>query len=356
MKYQPPYAITPAIVNLVAEISETIGRYTVLAERNLTPRLRRENRIRTIQASLAIENNTLTLEQVTAVIEGKRVLGHPREIQEVRNAFATYEAMEGWDASAEEDLLAAHELLMRGLMDETGRYRSGGVGIFRGEQLVHMAPPADRVPELMADLLGWLENTKDHPLVASCVFHYELEFIHPFADGNGRMGRLWQTLILRSWKPLLAYLPVETVIRDRQDEYYRVLALADQKARSTLFIEFMLRSLRDAVQQAAATDQVDDQVTDQVAVLISALEAGELGSHDLMHDLGLSHRPTFRNNYLKPGLEGGWIERTQPDSPRSPTQRYRLTGKGRRWLTCRAAEPPGSQYSGIRKRRNPEVR
>jgi hypothetical protein len=154
MKYQPPCTINPTILNLVVEIAETIGRYTVLAEQNLTPRLRRENRIRTIQASLAIENNTLTLEQVTAVIEGKRVLGHPREIQEVRNAFATYEAMEEWEASSEEDLLAAHELLMRGLVDETGRYRSGGVGIFRGEQLVHMAPPADRVPKLMADLLA----------------------------------------------------------------------------------------------------------------------------------------------------------------------------------------------------------
>jgi len=191
--YQPPYTITPAIVNLVTEIGETIGRYTVLAKQNLTPRLRRENCIRTIQASLAIENNTLTLEQVTAVIEGKRVLGHPREIQEVRNAFATYEVMEDWDVSAKEDLLAAHELLMGGLVDETGRYRSGGGGIFRGEQLVHMAPPADRVPKLMSDLLDWLANTNEHPLVSSYVLHYEFEFIHPFADGNGWMGRLWLT-------------------------------------------------------------------------------------------------------------------------------------------------------------------
>jgi hypothetical protein len=142
------------------------------------------------QASLAIENNTLTLEKVTAVIEGERVLGHPREIQEVRNAFATYEAMEDWDAIVEEDLLAAHDLLMRGLVDETGRYRFGGVGIFRGEQLVHMAPPADRVPKLMADQLGWLVTTREHPLVTSCLLHYEFEFIHPFADGNGRMGRI----------------------------------------------------------------------------------------------------------------------------------------------------------------------
>lgn len=338
MKYQPPYTITTAIVNLVAEIGETIGRYTVLAEQNLTPRLRRENRIRTIQASLAIENNTLTLEQVTAVIEGKRVLGHPREIQEVRNAFATYEAMEDWDACVEKDLLAAHELLMRGLVDETGRYRSGGVGIFRGEQLVHMAPPADRVPKLMADLLTWLENTNEHPLVASCIFHYEFEFIHPFADGNGRMGRLWQTLILRNWKPLLTYLPVETVIRDRQEDYYRVLAVADQQADATPFVEFILGALRDAVREAVSTDQVSDQVTDQVAALIRAIGTVELGSNNLMQALGLSHRPTFRNNYLNPALEDEWIERTQPDTPRSPTQRYRLTGKGHRWLQHHADE------------------
>lgn len=332
MNNQPPYTITPAIVNLIAEISETIGRYSALAEQNLTPRLRRENRIRAIQASLAIENNTLTLEQVTAVIEGKRVLGHPREIQEVRNAFATYEAMKDWDASAEEDLLAAHELLMRGLVDETGQYRSGGVGIFQGEQLVHMAPPADRVPKLMADLLDWLATTHEHPLVASCVFHYEFKFIHPFADGNRRMGRLWQTLILRNWKPLLAYLPVETVIRDRQKDYYRVLAAADQQADATPFIEFMLGALRDAVHEAVLTDQAGDQASDQVAALIRAIGNGELGSNNLMQALGLPHRPTFRNNYLNPALQDEWIERTQPDSPRSPTQRYRLTGKGQRWL------------------------
>ncbi len=338
MKYQPPYTITPSIVNLVAAIGETIGRYTALAEQNLTPRLRRVNRIRTIQASLSIENNTLTLEQVTAVIEGKPVLGHPREIQEVRNAFAAYEAMEEWNASVEKDVLAAHALLMRGLVNETGRYRSGGVGIFRGEKLVHMAPSADRVPNLMTDLLDWLENTKEHPLVASCIFHYEFEFIHPFADGNGRMGRLWQTLILRNWKPLLAYLPVETVIRDRQENYYRVLAVADQQADATPFVEFMLGALRDAICEAMSTDQVTDQESDQVAALLHAIGSGELGSSALMQVLGLSHRPTFRINYLNPAMEDELIERTQPDSPRSPTQRYRLTGKGHRWLQLHTDE------------------
>ena len=163
--YQPPHTITPLTLNLAAEISELIGRYMALAEKNLTPRLRRENRIRTIQASLAIENNTLTVEQVTAVIDGKRILGLPREIQEVRNAFAAYEAMESWHPASETDLLSAHGLLMSALVDQPGIYRSGGVGIFRGEQLVHMAPPADRVPFLMTDLLAWLKRTDEHPLI-----------------------------------------------------------------------------------------------------------------------------------------------------------------------------------------------
>ncbi|MGZ8172481.1 MULTISPECIES: Fic family protein [Methylobacter] len=328
-KYKPPYAITLTILNLVAEIGELIGRYTILAEQNLTPRLRRENRIRTIQASLAIENNTLTLEQVTAVIDGKRVLGLPREIQEVRNAFVAYEAMDNWHPASEADLLAAHGLLMSTLVDQPGVYRSGGVGIFRGEQLVHMAPPADRVPYLMADLLAWLKHTEEHPLVASCLFHYELEFIHPFADGNGRMGRLWQTLILRHWKSLLAYLPVETVIRERQDDYYRVLAEADQSAEATPFVEFMLQALCDAIGEAVTTDQVGDHVTDQVRRLLEVVGNKELNNTDLMHALGLSHKPTFRKNYLNPALDGGWLERTQPDSPRSPTQRYRLAEKSK---------------------------
>jgi DNA-binding HxlR family transcriptional regulator len=184
----------------------------------------------------------------------------------------------------------------------------------------------------MDDLLEWLKQTDEHPLVASCVFHYELEFIHPFADGNGRMGRLWQTLILRRWKPLLAYLPVETVVRQRQDDYYRVLAEADKRAEATPFVEFMLQALLDAIQQAIATDQVSDQVTDQVVRIIQALAKGELGSSALMKAFDLTHKPSFRQNYLDPALEGGWIERTQPDSPRSPTQRYRLTEKGRRWM------------------------
>lgn len=198
--YEPPFTLTPRVLALVAEIGEALGRIVGRAGAPAPPALRRGNRLRTIQASLAIENNSLTLEQMTAVIAGKRVLGPPKEIQEVRNAFAAYEAMETWKPWNAKDLLAAHKLLMTGLVDHPGRFRAGGVGIAQGKKIVHLAPPAERVPGLINDLLSWLKRTDAHPLIASCVFHYELEFIHPFADGNGRMGRLWQTLILsRCW-------------------------------------------------------------------------------------------------------------------------------------------------------------
>ncbi|MFH1738955.1 MAG: Fic family protein [bacterium] len=333
--YRPPYTVTPAILRLVGEIGEWIGRYSVAADATLSPRLRRGNRIRTIHASLAIENNTLTLEQVTAVLDGKRVMGLPREIQEVRNAFAAYEHIDRWTPTSRNDLLEAHGFLMAGLVDRPGEFRSVGVGVFHGDRVVHMAPPAERVQSLMSDLLAWLEHTDEYPLVASCVFHYEFEFIHPFPDGNGRLGRLWQTLILSRWKPLLAYLPVETVIHDRQEDYYRVLAQADNRADATPFVEFMLEALRSAIEEAVMSDQVGDHVSDQVVRLLDGLRNGEAGATDLMARLSLSHRPTFRRNYLEPAIAAGLIERTQPVSPRSPTQRYRLTEKGRAFLAKR---------------------
>jgi len=247
MSYQPPYTITPLILMQVVKIVELLTRWEVAGDGALSPQLRRNNRIRTIQASLAIENNTLSIEQVTAVLEGKPVLGLPREIQEVRNAFAAYEQLPHWQAHCSADLLAAHGLLMAGLVDDAGCFRTGGVGIYNDQSLVHMAPPASRVAGLMSDLLAWLASVPVHPLIASCVFHYEFEFIHPFADGNGRMGRLWQTLILSHWQPILAYLPVESVIRGRQTAYYQAFADADSLADSTPFIEFMLQALQDAM-------------------------------------------------------------------------------------------------------------
>ena len=325
----PPFSITPAILSLVAEIAGEIGRLGAMAGQGNVPKLRRENRIKSIHASLAIENNTLTLEQVTAVIAGKRVLGKPSEIQEVKNAFAAYEAMAGWNSHAVKDLLAAHRVLMSGLVDSAGRFRTRSVGIAQGERVVHLAPPADRVPGLMKDLLAWVKRTDAHPLVASCVFHYELEFIHPFADGNGRMGRLWQTLILSRWNPLFAFLPVESVIRDRQSDYYRVLGACDKAGKSTAFIEFLLAALLTALIEVSSTDQVTDPLTDQVKSLLKVLKTKPLSAAECMQRLKLSHRPTFRANYLHPALAADLIERTIPDKPNSRLQKYRLAAIGR---------------------------
>ena len=214
--YAPPLTLTPALLNRVAAIAEALGRWSARQDSQPSPRLRRENRIHTIQASLAIEQNSLSIEQVSALFDGQRVIGPARDIQVVRNAIAAYDALPRWDPANHEHLLAAHGLWMAGLIDAPGRFRRGGVGIYRGDQLVHMAPPAARVPGLVHDLLAWLAASAWHPLLVSCVAHYELEFIHPFADGNGRLGRLWQTLILSRWNPLLAWLPIEEVIRSRQ--------------------------------------------------------------------------------------------------------------------------------------------
>ncbi|MBE0556186.1 MAG: Fic family protein [Proteobacteria bacterium] len=326
--YAPPYTMTPEIVRLVATISEIVGRFTATADVMITPRLRRENRIRSIQGSLAIEQNSLSLGQVTAVIQGRRVLGSPREIQEVRNAFAAYEALPSWSPVEMNDLLAAHRILVAGLVDEPGAFRRGGIGVFRDQQVLHVAPPVQRVPKLMADLLNWLKTTPEHSLIAGCIFHYELESIHPFADGNGRMGRLWQTLILSKWQPWLAFVPVESVIRERQEAYYQALRQSDQQAEATRFIVFMLEALRDALAQLAS-DQASDHVTDQVRSFLRILSAGDMTLSEAMKKLSLAHRPTFRSNYVHPALKMGLVEMTQPAAPRSPTQRYHLTMKGR---------------------------
>ncbi|MDO9622861.1 MAG: Fic family protein [Pseudomonas sp.] len=315
--YQPPLTLTAAMLALVADISEQVGRLSALRETTMTPQLRRGNRIRTIQASLAIENNTLNLEQVTAVLEGKRVLGLPREIQEVRNAFAAYEAMPGWQVAARADLLSAHGLLMQGLIDDAGQFRQGGVGIYRGERLLHMAPPANRVGPLVDDLLAWLARTDLHPLIASCVFHYEFEFIHPFADGNGRMGRLWQTLILSQWRPVLAYLPVETVIREQQEAYYAALQVSDQQAEATVFVEFMLQALKQALVEAesvnvlGSTEQSSEYGSEEMPLLGLLKAKPQLTGKQAAEQLGLSQRAVEKQ--LAKLKAAGHLERIGPN-------------------------------------------
>lgn len=238
--YTPPFRITSKILNLVAEIAAKIERYAILLENDTELRLRKANRIKTIHSSLAIEGNAMTEGQVRDIINGKSVVAPLREIQEVKNAIATYDLFPALNPFDAHDLLRAHGTMMMGLVDTAGRWRNGGVGVFGEHGCVHMAPPAERVPALMADLFEWLKTSDDHLLIRSCVFHYEFEFIHPFLDGNGRTGRLWQSVILSQLHPLFAHLPVENMVYSNQQAYYDAIAASTAAGESTPFIEFML--------------------------------------------------------------------------------------------------------------------
>jgi len=332
--YSPPCTLGPGIVSQVARVAEAVGKLSARAEAGRDLRLRRDNRIRTIHGSLAIEGNTLSELQITAILQGKRVAAPPREIQEVRNALMAYEQLGRWRPTREADLLEAHRILMSGLADDAGTWRRQGVGVMAGSKLLHMAPQADRVPQLMKDLLRWLARTDAHPLIASAIFHYEFEFIHPFSDGNGRMGRLWQTLILGGWKPAFTEIPVESLVHEHQDAYYRAIGESTRQADAAPFVAFMLDMILGAVVEA--TPQDAPQVTPQVERLLLALH-GALSREALQADLGLQDRKSFRERYLVPALAGGWIEMCIADKPSSRSQRYRLTGQGRKWQRNRPA-------------------
>lgn len=335
MTYQPPYTITPTILTCIEQIGEALGRLSVIADTQ-DLRLRRINRIRTLRGSLAIEGNTLSEEQISTILDGKPVVAPPREVQEVRNAIKAYDEYPKWNPARKVDLLKAHEIMTAGLLDAPGQYRTGGVGVTGPTGVIHVAPPARRVAGLMDDLLSWLKNTDEHALVSGCVFHYEFEFIHPFADGNGRLGRLWQTLILTRWNPIFANIPVESMIYARQSDYYDAIAKSSKEGQSTAFIEFMLKTIWEKIQSSSGgTDQDSDQVTDQVKTLLTTFEKANnktLGASELMSAVGLSHRPTFRQNYLRPALTAGLIEMTIPDKPNSRNQKYRLTAKGKHFI------------------------
>ena len=328
---QPPFTVTPAILRLAAEISEAVGRLSARKEMARELRLRRINRIRTVQGSLAIEGNTLGEEQITAILDGKRVLAPPREILEAKNALAAYAGLEHWQPHNERDLLEVHRILMQGLLDAPGLYRSGGVGVLSGERLIHMAPPAERIPFLMQDLLHWLKTTDQHPLIAGSIFHYEFEFIHPFADGNGRLGRLWQTLILFRWNPLLAHIPVENLVHQHQADYYSALQQSTDQTDSAPFVAFMLQMIAKAVSQES-TPQVAPQLTPQVERLLQIL-VGTMSREELQRTLGLQDRKSFRARYLTPALADGLIDMTLPERPNSRLQKYRLTLKGKNLLS-----------------------
>ena len=251
---KPPYQLTSKILNLCSEINRLLGQHEGVHLSAPEPKLRKANRVRTIQASLAIEGNTLDLDQVTAILDGKKVMGPKRDILEVQNAIRAYEQISDFKPKSSKSFRRAHEILMKGLVADAGKWRQSNVGIFQGSKVTHTAPQAKRVPELMEQLFEFIKTEEDtHPLILSAIFHYELEFIHPFSDGNGRMGRLWQTVLLSRYHPLFELTPVETVIRNRQSEYYSSLSTSDKKGEATPFIEFSLETILESLTSLNAT-------------------------------------------------------------------------------------------------------
>ncbi len=270
----PPFQITNAIIHKVAEIAELVGKLTSANQLSANHTLRRTNRIRTIHASLAIEQNTLSLEQVTAVLNGKQVLAPPKDIAEVKNAYEIYERLDDLNPYSVDDLLLAHGIMTRGLVEESGEFRSRPVGVVdQNGHVLHFGTLPQYVPDLMMELLNWVKSSDVHMLIRSCVFHYEFELIHPFADGNGRIGRLWHTLLLSKWNPAFAWLPVESMIHARQAEYYAAINASNDAGESTVFIEFMLSTIKASLIDAISmSDEMSDAKIDKTAIRWKQIE------------------------------------------------------------------------------------
>lgn len=324
--YEPPFTLTNEMVLLAASISEKAGKLSVLHPFDARPRLRRDNRIRSIHSSLAIEANSLSLSQVRSVIDGQRVTGPEKEIREVQNAYRAYEEIATLDPYNEKELLRIHGIMTKGLIPESGHYRSGGEGVFTGNRLIFMAPPPNLVPELMGNLFEWMNRKKEdiHPLILSSVFHYEFVFIHPFADGNGRMARLWQTASLSKWNSLFRYIPLESRIQDFQEGYYEAISICNGSGNSDAFILFMLHRIDEILEEILQTSPGQDKES-RISRLLAVMTRSEsYTALELMGLMGLKTRKTFRENYLVPALEQGLIAMTEPDKPRSRNQKYRL--------------------------------
>ena len=289
-----PFQITDEILNKVAEISQLVGQVSVGSSLSSNPTLRRTNRINTIYSSLAIEQNTLSIDQVTAVISGKRVIAPPKDIAEVKNAYEIYEHLDELNPYSVDSLLFAHSIMMRDLVGESGAFRSKPVGVVDSKgNVLHFGTLPRYVPDLVADLLDWVENSELPMLIKSCVFHYEFEVIHPFADGNGRIGRLWHTLLLSKWNPIFAWIPVESIIHDRQDEYYKAINVSNDTAESTAFIEFMLSAIEEAlleVSQGSKPQKIKADKSDyRWSIISNFLDSNEyIMNADLRELLGIS--------------------------------------------------------------------
>ena len=326
MTYTPPYQITDKILSLVADISEKIGKITEHTKLDSKPHLRKSNKIKSVHSSLAVEANSLSLNEVRDVINGHTVIGERKEIQEVKNAYAAYEEIGEFDIYSLDDLKRLHSVMTKYITQESGCFRSGEEGVFNGDECIFMAPPARFVPEQMKNLFDWMKNSKSkvHPLILAAVFHYEFVFIHPFADGNGRMARLWHTAILTAWKPIFEFIPVESQIEKFQDGYYNSIAQCHIDGTSTAFIEFMLEQINSILNDIINSDgYYADNLSEYVKKLLSVMEYDTpYTANAVLELLELKSKETLRKNYLNPAIKYGLVRMTLPDKPNSRNQRY----------------------------------
>lgn len=322
-KYIPPFNLTDEMLNYVSEIMDALGQISGLSSLDKLPRLRKSNRIKSIHSSLSIENNTLTLRQVTDILEGKQVLGPAEEIHEVKNTFEAYRQLEKINTYDIGDLLKMHKMMMSGLIKDCGKYRLSAVGVFEDKKAIHIAPPYKMVPKLIENLFSWMESSKVHPLIKSSIFHYEFEFIHPFSDGNGRIGRMWQTAILANWKPIFAWIPIESLIKDQQQSYYDAIALSTKNGNSNAFILFMLQTIFNAVKNIASDAKNHlNHMSSKVKQLLKVINDYPMTANEIMQLLNLKSKETFRKNYLYPAIEAGLVGLTLPEKPTSKNQAY----------------------------------
>ncbi len=305
---KPPYTITSKILKLVASISEKIGEINATHLSKPPTELRKRNRIQTIHSSLEIEGNTLTIEQITAIVENKRVLGPEKDILEVKNALAVYDHLDKLNPLSIDSFCEAHGILMKGLVDSAGRFRSKSVGIAKGAEIAHIAPPSEMVKPLMKDLFNYLKDEDELILIKSCVFHYEMEFIHPFIDGNGRMGRLWQTLILKDSYPVFEFLPIETVIKERQNEYYEALRKSDNTGESTLFIEYLLEIILKSLEELLNIQNISLLNIDRINLFKSIIKEDYFTRKEYLKNFREISSATASRD-LKFAVENGLIEK-----------------------------------------------
>lgn len=323
--YKPPFSISSEMLALSISITEKLGRLTGFQSLTRMPTLRHNNRIKSVHSSLAIEKNSLSLDQVIDVIADKTVIGPQREIQEVMNAFKAYSMIRDFDGYCEQDILKAHSIITHMADDESGKYRNHGEGISDGSKIIFVAPPPDMVPKLMHDLFNWLKKDTVTPLlIKSCVFHYEFVFIHPFGDGNGRTARLWQNVLLTKWNPLFEYIPIESQIKKYQSEYYKKISECHKTGKSDSFISFMLKMIDETLYDVLqSVEKESENISEQVNRLLNVMEKDiPLSANEIMKRLGIKSKETLRASYLNPALENRLIRMTLPDKIKSKNQKY----------------------------------